>query len=100
MRVLGTLPSRSLAYIAATIVAIEFERGTTFREYLWTPNEKIGDLGPITAPPVARYFPISSKCLARFDPAEAVVVSTVCFAKGGILEVVQKGDGKIKLKKL
>ncbi|HLA95343.1 MAG TPA: serine hydrolase domain-containing protein [Pyrinomonadaceae bacterium] len=97
-RVLGTLPSRLRAYAATSLVAIDFKRGTTYREYFWTPDGKIGDLGPIVAPPVARFFPLSQNCFARFDPAEAVIVSNVCFEAGGIFDVIQKAD-RIRLKK-
>jgi CubicO group peptidase (beta-lactamase class C family) len=80
-RVLGTLPSARRAYVGRTIVAIDFANGTTYREYLWTPESKIGDLGPIVSAPFSRYFPVSNDCLARFEPADAIISSTICFQR-------------------
>lgn len=98
MRILGTLPSGRRAFIATTIVKIDFERGTVYRDYWWTPEGKIGDLGPIVAPSAAKYYPITQKCFARFDPAEAVVISTICF-DGDRLEVIRKSDERVILRR-
>jgi CubicO group peptidase (beta-lactamase class C family) len=100
-RVLGTIPSRRRGYVGTTIVAIDFQRGVTYREYLWTPEGTIGDLGPIEAPPSIRYFPVSDKCFAAFEPAQAVT-TTVCFDKRegtGIAETIMQLDNDIELKK-
>jgi CubicO group peptidase (beta-lactamase class C family) len=83
-RVLGTLPSTRRAYIGRTLVAIDFANGTTYREYLWTTESKIGDLGPIVSAPFSRYFPVSNGCFARFEPADGVISSTICFQRKGI----------------
>jgi hypothetical protein len=100
-RVLGTVPSRRRGFIGTTIVAIDFERGTTYREYLWTNEKRIGDLGAIDFPPLMRYFPISDKCFATFEPAHALTTK-VCFEKRqrtGIVETVMQLDNGIELKK-
>jgi len=102
-RVLGTLPSRGRAFVGTTIVAIDFERGPAYREYLWTPGGKIGDLGPLSSAPSARYFPESAVCFVRFEPAEAVVSSRICLDKddrrGKVATVVQ-GERRVELRKL
>lgn len=70
-RVLGTMRPISRRYLGRTIVAIDFRRGTAWREYLWTADGKVGDVGPIEAPPTRRFFPVSTTCFVAFDPAEA-----------------------------
>ena len=102
-RILGTIPSRSRAFTGTTIVAIDFERGTTYREYLWTPEGKIGDLGPLSSAPSSRYFPESADCFVRFEPAEAVVSSRICLekdARHGRAATVVQGERRVELKKL
>jgi CubicO group peptidase (beta-lactamase class C family) len=101
-RVLGTLPSRSRAFIGTTIVAIDFERGTAYREYLWTPDGKIGDVGPLLSAPSSRYFPESANCFVKFDAAKAVVSSRICLEKNdtkGIVATVVQGEARVELKK-
>ncbi len=95
-RVLGTIPSSRRAYVGTTVVAIDFERGTTYREYLWTPEGTIGDLGPILSPPSTRYYPTSDKCFVAFDPALAATTK-FCIERGGS---VMRLDTGIELKKL
>jgi CubicO group peptidase (beta-lactamase class C family) len=100
-RVLGTLPSSTRGYVGRTIVAIDFERGSTYREYFWTPEGTIGDLGPIESPPSMKYFPVSDKCFAAFEPAQAVT-TTVCFEKrteDEITATVMQEEKKADLKK-
>jgi CubicO group peptidase (beta-lactamase class C family) len=102
-RVLGTIPSRSKAFIGTTIVAIDFERGTTYREYLWTPAGKIGDLGPLSSAPSTRYFPESANCFVKFEPAEAMVSSRICLEKkdaDGVSAIISQGEKRVELKKL
>ncbi|HEX8282637.1 MAG TPA: serine hydrolase domain-containing protein [Pyrinomonadaceae bacterium] len=102
-RVLGTMPSRDRAFTGRTIVAIDFERGTTYREYLWTRGGKIGDVGPLLSAPSAQYFPDSAGCVVKFDAAKALVSSRVCIEKkgtGGTVATVVQGESRIELKKL
>ncbi len=102
-RVLGTIPSRGRAFMGTTIVAIDFARGTAYREYLWTPEGKIEDLGPLSSAPSARYFPESASCFVRFEPAEAVVSSRICLEKDdrrGKAATVVQGERRVELKKL
>jgi CubicO group peptidase (beta-lactamase class C family) len=102
-RILGTLPLRSRTPANRTIAAIDFERGTVYREYLWTPEGKIGDLGPILAAPSSRYFPETAGCFVKFEPAQALVVSRICFEKRGNGEAVAtivEGERRAELKKL
>ncbi len=70
-RVLGTMKPESRRYIGRTIVAVDFSRGAAWREYLWTAERLVGDVGPIEAPPTARFYPVSRNCFAAFDPADA-----------------------------
>jgi CubicO group peptidase (beta-lactamase class C family) len=70
-RVLGTMKPESRRYIGRTILAVDFSRGTTWREYFWTPEGFVGDVGPIEAPPAARFFAVSTNCLVAFDAAQA-----------------------------
>jgi CubicO group peptidase (beta-lactamase class C family) len=70
-RVLGTMRPESRRYIGRTIVAIDFSGGTTWREYFWTAQGLIGDLGPLDKPPTSQFFPVSERCFVAFDPAEA-----------------------------
>jgi CubicO group peptidase (beta-lactamase class C family) len=100
-RILGTLPLRSRKFVSRTIAAIDFAHGTTYREYLWTPEGKIGDLGPIVAAPSSRYFPESASCFVKFDPAEAIVSSRICLEKndtGGIIATIAHGERRVELK--
>ena len=100
-RVLGTRPA-TRGYLGTTVVAIDFERGTTYREYFWSSDGRIGDLGPINSPPSMKYFPISDKCFAAFEPAQAVLTS-LCFenaAGAGIGETAMRLDNGIKLQKV
>lgn len=100
-RVLGTVPSRSRKHAGRTLVAIDFQRGTDFREYLWTPGEKIDDWG-LTDSPVTRLLPISEKCFAAFDPAQARRTE-VCFKKTegkGLRAVIEHEDESIELESL
>ncbi len=100
-RVLGTFASRNRNYVGRTLVAIDFERGTTYREYFWTPEEIIGDLGPIDSPPAMKFFPASDKCFAAIDPAQAVT-TTVCFEKTRGAETtatVMPGEKEVRLRK-
>ena len=102
-RILGTIPSRSRVFTGTTVVAIDFERGTTYREYLWTPEGKIGDLGPLSSAPSSRYFPESAGCFVRFEPAEAVVSSRICLEKDathGRVATVEQGERRVELKRL
>lgn len=101
-RVLGTIPSRSKAYAGTTIAAIDFERGVVFREYLWKPEGTIGDLGPLTSAPSANFYAESEECFSTFDPSAAVVVSKICFDKGGrdkIFALIDQGAEKIRVEK-
>jgi CubicO group peptidase (beta-lactamase class C family) len=70
-RVLGTMKAASRRYVGRTIVAVDFSRGTTWREYFWTPEGLVGDVGPIEAPPTAQFFAVSTQSLVAFDPARA-----------------------------
>jgi hypothetical protein len=100
-RVLGALPNPRRGFVGRTLVAIDFERGTTYREYLWTNEGKIGDLGPIESPPSMRYFPVSDKCFAAFDPAGAQATK-ICFEKRKGTEIVatiMQGNNAIELKR-
>jgi CubicO group peptidase (beta-lactamase class C family) len=102
-RILGTSPLRSGAFRGRTIVAVDFERGTAYREYLWTPEGKIGDLGPLLSAPVSRYFPVSANCFVKFEPAAAVVSSRICLEKNGaeaVTAIVTQGERRVELKKL
>jgi hypothetical protein len=97
---LGTIPYRTRGYAGKTIVAIDFEHGTTYREYVWTNEGTIGNLTPIVSSPSMRYFPISDKCFATFEPAQAVTTK-VCFEKrqrAGTVETVMQLDNGIELK--
>jgi hypothetical protein len=98
-RVLGTMPSRSARYVGTTIVAVDFERGTAYREYLWTPEGSIGDLGPIVSPPAKRFFPVSASCFASFDPA-AAETSRICFeaAGEGRVATIPQGAERVELR--
>jgi len=102
-RILGTAPLRSRRFTGTTIVAIDFDRGTTYREYLWTPEGRIGDVGPLDAPPSSRHFPTSAGCFVKFDPARAVVTSKLCFEAGGAAgaaATLVHGGGRVGLRKL
>lgn len=70
-RVLGTMRPSSRRYSGRTIVAIDFSRGTTWREYFWTPQGYIGDVGPLDGPPTSQFLPVSQTCFVAFDPAQA-----------------------------
>jgi CubicO group peptidase (beta-lactamase class C family) len=70
-RVLGTMRPESRRYIGRTIAAIDFSGGTTWREYFWTAQGLIGDMGPLDKPPRSQFFPVSDSCFVAFDPAEA-----------------------------
>jgi CubicO group peptidase (beta-lactamase class C family) len=101
-RILGTLPLSSGAFMGRTIVAIDFQRGTAYREYLWTSEGKIGDVGPLLSSPSARYFPESANCFVKFEPAKAVVSSRICFEKsgtGGIVATFTQGEVRVELKR-
>ena len=97
-RILGTLPSGGRKFVGRTLAAIDFERGTTYREYFWTSGGKVGDVGPINSPPSARYFAESENCFLKFDPAAAIVRSRICFI--GNTGRIEQGDRRIELKKL
>lgn len=102
-RVLGTIPSRSRAFLGTTIVAIDFERGTTYREYVWTPKGKIGDVGPLLSAPSSRYFPESANCFVKFDAARAVVSSRICIEKDDAHvkgATIVLGEKRVELKRL
>jgi CubicO group peptidase (beta-lactamase class C family) len=70
-RVVGTMRPESRRYVGRTMVAIDFSRGTTWREYFWTAQGTVGDVGPIEAPRTARFYPTSANCFVAFDPAAA-----------------------------
>ncbi|MGI8544228.1 MAG: serine hydrolase domain-containing protein [Aridibacter sp.] len=100
-RVLGTMRARNRRFAGRTIVAIDFDRGIVFREYLWTPQGTIGDWGPLESAPFMRYFPVSDKCFASFDPAEATAIR-ICFEKKEgteIIATVMHEEKKVELKK-
>jgi len=100
-RILGTLPLRSRKFVSRTIAAIDFERGIVYREYLWTPEGKIGDLGPIVAAPSSRYFPESASCFVKFEPAAAIVSSRICLEKndaGRTIATIALGERRVELK--
>lgn len=102
-RVLGTVPVRGQQFKARTIVAIDFERGTAYREYLWTPAGKIGDVGPLNSAPTTRFFPVANRCFIKFHPAEARESVRMCIEKDKTGTPVAKfiQDAKqIELKKL
>jgi CubicO group peptidase (beta-lactamase class C family) len=73
-RVLGTMKPASRRYIGRTIVAVDFSRGATWREYFWTQQGSIGDVGPLDRPPSSQFFPVSENCFVTFDPAQATSV--------------------------
>jgi CubicO group peptidase (beta-lactamase class C family) len=89
--VLGTMKPARRRYIGRTIVAIDFSRGTTWREYFWTPQGTIGDVGPLDEPPSAQFFPVSESCFVAFDPAEAKSMGFCVDSAGG--ETVIRTDG-------
>jgi CubicO group peptidase (beta-lactamase class C family) len=98
-RVLGTIPSGSARHEGTTVVAIDFQRGTAYHDYLWTRTETLDDLGPLSAAPSAKFFPISEGCFARVDPASAEV-SKICFSGtsvDGRMATIHEGDALIKL---
>jgi CubicO group peptidase (beta-lactamase class C family) len=70
-RVLGTMRPSSRRYSGRTVVAIDFSRGTTWREYFWTPEGHVGDVGRLDRAPASRFFPVSETCFATFEPAHA-----------------------------
>ena len=76
-RVVGTMRPDSRRYVGRTIVAIDFRRGTTWREYFWTAQGTVGDVGPIETPPTARFYPTAANCFVAFDPA-AATSTTIC----------------------
>ena len=101
-RILGSIPLTSRRFVGRTIVAIDFKRGVVYREYLWTPEDTIGDLGPLTSAPWARYFSESASCFVAFEPA-AAEVSRICFArrdKDVIAADIRQGESRVELKKL
>jgi CubicO group peptidase (beta-lactamase class C family) len=101
-RILGTLPLSRDALMGRTIVAIDFQRGTAYREYLWNSEGRIVDVGPLTSVPAAQYFPESANCFVKFEPAKAVVSSKICFEKSGtegIVATVTQGEARVELKK-
>lgn len=77
-RVLGTKPAAG-RNAGTTMVAIDFERGTWYHDYLWTRNGKLADLGPLSAAPSKVYFPESAECFISVEPASAEV-SRICFS--------------------
>ena len=98
-RVLGTLPSRARLFPATTYVTIDFTRGSTYREYIWGESRTIVDLGPILAPPSARFFPESTGCFVAFEPAEAKT-SRICFDPGrGQLTASDWSGDRVELRK-
>lgn len=77
-RPIGTEPAGS-RYAGRSIVAIDFTRGTTVREYFWTKDGIIGDLGPLTDVPISRqFYPISATCFAAVAP-QSGKTSKICF---------------------
>jgi hypothetical protein len=96
-RVLGTEPAGS-RYAGRTLVAIDFARGSAFREYFWTRDGGIiGDLGPLDETPVSRqYFPISPSCFAAVAP-QSGATSRVCFegARGNEMIATGVSDGRV-----
>jgi CubicO group peptidase (beta-lactamase class C family) len=89
-RVIGTEPAGS-RYAGRSLVAIDFARGSTFREYFWTRDGIIGDLGPLDDTPVSRqYFPISISCFGAVVP-QSGKTSRVCFEGARADEMVVTG---------
>jgi CubicO group peptidase (beta-lactamase class C family) len=102
-RVLGTIALRSRGFVGRTIVAVDFERGKAYREYFWTAEGTIGDVGPLTSAPWTRHFSESSQCLVAFDPARAEVISRICFEnpeERKFVAVIKQGETRIELRKI
>jgi hypothetical protein len=77
-RVIGSEPAGN-RYAGRSLVAIDFTRGSTYREYFWTPDRRIGDLGPLDRLPASRqYYPISAACFAAVVP-QSGQTSRACF---------------------
>jgi CubicO group peptidase (beta-lactamase class C family) len=100
-RVLGTLPSLTRLFPARSYVTVDFTRGSTYREYIWGESRTIVDLGPIVAPPSARFFAEPGGCFAAFDPAEATA-RRLCFDPGGseLLTVSDRLGNRVALAKV
>lgn len=94
-RVLGTTRPTGRRYIGKTIVAVDFSRGSTWREYFWTKEGLVGDVRPIERPPTARFFPVSARCLVAFDPAAATSAKLCLDAVGGEDALVIAGSDVI-----
>ena len=77
-RLIGTEPAAA-PFVARSIVAIDFERGTTIREYFWTKDGVVEDLGPLDDTPISRqYYPITPDCFAAVAP-QLGKASQICF---------------------
>lgn len=94
-RVLGTTRLTGRRYMGKTIVAVDFSRGSTWREYFWTKEGLVGDVGPIEKPPAARFFPVSARCLVAFDPAAATSAKLCLGAEGDEDALLVAGPGVI-----
>jgi CubicO group peptidase (beta-lactamase class C family) len=94
-RPIGTEPAGA-PFVARSIVAIDFERGTTVREYFWTKDGVVEDLGPLDDTPLSRqYYPITPDCFAAVAP-QVGKASQICFegesAKEMVLRSVSGGS--------
>ncbi len=86
-RMLGTSGLTGKRFVGRSVVALDFERGTVWREYFWTEGHKISDLGPVDEPPSLRFHHIGDGAFAAVD------------APSGRLSQIRfdPGDGQIDL---
>jgi CubicO group peptidase (beta-lactamase class C family) len=100
-RVLGTLPSSRGLFPATTYVTIDFTQGSTHRAYVWGESRTVVDLGPIVAPPSARFFPESTGCFVAFDPATGRTRGVRLDPDGTGLLTVSDGSGnRVELRRV
>lgn len=101
MRLIGTEPAGA-PFVARSIVAIDFERGTTVREYFWTKDGVVGDVGPLDDTPISRqYYPITPDCFAAVAP-QIGKASQICFEGENADEMVVRsvsGSSAIALRR-
>jgi CubicO group peptidase (beta-lactamase class C family) len=96
-RVLGTMRPESRRYIGRTIVAIDFSGGTTWREYLWTAQGLIGDVGPLDKPLRSQFFPVPDSCFVAFDQAEARS-ARFCVESVGDVDIIRIAGSRATLR--
>lgn len=91
-RSIGTEPAAS-PFVARSIVAIDFERGSTVREYFWTKDGVVEDLGPLDDTPISRqYYAITPDCFAAVAP-QIGKASQICFEGENAEEMVVRSVG-------